>query len=110
MGLDDAVTDRQTEPRALSNGLRREKWLKELGLVFLWHAWSAVLHFEARAGVDVEGSDHDAAAGDPIRRKRLLGIDHEVEHDLLQLGEDRQNNRPGAIVHIAVDAAFFEFP
>jgi hypothetical protein len=39
---------------------------------------------------------------------RLLGVDGEVQDDLLQLGEDRHHHAPRSLVDIDVDIQLFE--
>src|SRR6185503_18264441 len=81
---DDAVADRQAEPRAAAHGLRREERLEDLRADRGGHAGPVVLDDEHERIVLAARGRADRAS--PLRvLDRLLGVDEEVQEDLLEL-------------------------
>src|SRR6476646_10272262 len=60
---DDAVADREAEPGALADRLRREERLEQLRFVFAPHTGPAVFDLQHDAVIRVERPDRDAAIG-----------------------------------------------
>src|SRR5262245_26763764 len=101
--MNDAVADGQAEARALADRLRREERLKQFGIVLGRHARTGILHFEVYLIVRVEGADDDAARTNRARLHRLLRVDEEVQHHLLQLREDGVRRPRRSLVAIELD-------
>jgi hypothetical protein len=108
--VDDAVADRQPKSRALTDRLGREEGLKQLRLVLGRHAGAGVLDLEHHAIALVPRAQRDAPGLPPRHHDRLLGVDHEVQHHLLELGEDRQRVPPGGVLDAQLDAFGLEPP
>jgi hypothetical protein len=97
MFLDDRVGDRQPQTRSLADFFRREKRIEDLRLDLLRNSRAVIVDFENDRlvfGVVPRTGDEDAAA---VRGEhRLLGVDDEVQQDLLELvriGEDERQSR-----------------
>ena len=95
--LHDRVGDRQAEPGALADFLRREERVEDLRLQIVGDSGAVVVDLEHDGfpiGVVPRADDEDAAA---VRRQhRLLGVDHQVQQHLLDLvavGEHRGEGR-----------------
>src|SRR5947209_16187959 len=89
VGIDDAVAHRQSEAGALAHRLRDEERLEQLRFILRADPRSIVEHFETDSPAHVVHPDHDAPFAALRRLERLLRVDHEVENDLLDLGEIR---------------------
>ena len=91
--LHDAVADREPEPRPLPNRLRREERLEDAGQGVGRDPGSGVRDGHSHpslVGVEANGDTPLRAA-----RERLLGIEHEVQEHLLELGGVPAHERDG---------------
>ena len=94
MLLDDRIGHGQTEPRAFTDLLGREKRIEDPGLHFLWHAGTIVVHFEDDGvRVEVVPGAQDQRSTTVRVEHRLLRIDDQVQQHLLHLVRIREDER-----------------
>ena len=79
-----AVANAQPQPSALAYILCREEGIEELGDVLFRYSGTVVAHYEPQHIVAALG-DHSQIVTDSSLLHRLFRVDHEVEHDLLDL-------------------------
>ncbi len=82
-------------PVPLAYVLRSEEGVEELGDVLFRYPGTVVAHYEPQHVVAALG-DHSQIVTDTSLLHRLLGVDHEVEHDLLDfVWIDHGHGEPG---------------
>ena len=97
MGFDDAEAHRQSDARADARGLRREIGLEHPRAKMLRYAGTVVGDLDAHhVGRGVEAAGHPYPARRGTILQRLLRVDDQVEHHLVELvgvGQDQRNVR-----------------
>ena len=84
--LHDRVGDGEAEPGALADFLRREERIEHLALTLLRNARAIVIDFEhERSAIGVVRGANDDRAAAVGADAGLLGVDQEIEQDLLDL-------------------------
>src|SRR6185503_19614433 len=101
--MNDAVTHREPESGSLTDRLGGEERLEQLGFVLRRATRARVFDFEMHLIVLIERADNDAARLGRAAAHGLLGIDEEIQDDLLELGEHGLCRPAGAFLTIEAD-------